>query len=158
LDIVTAFLASKIQEEIYLQLLKEFRVSSKGKIILQDRYNDDKTGTQTTNVVVQLKKTLYGLRQAGCNWYNTLDSHLKKELGIESSKYEAGIYTMRSGATIMVWVDDMLPVGSKAEVTCMKSAISKRFKIKELGNIKFFLSMLVECDRHKRRIYLSQGA
>jgi len=52
----------------------------------------------------------------------------------------------------------MLLIGSKAEVTWMKSAISKRFKIKDLRNVKSFLSMLVERDRHKRRIYLSQGA
>jgi len=158
LDIVSAFLESKIPEEIYLQLPKEFGVSSRGKIVLQDGYNGDKSGTRTTNVVVQLKKGLYGLRQAGCNWYNTLESHLKKELGMESSKYEAGIYTTGSDATIILWVDDMLLIGSKAEVTWMKSAISKRFKIKDLGNVKFFLSILVERDQHKRRIYLSQGA
>lgn len=39
----------------------------------------------------------------------------------------------------------------------MKLAISKRFKIKELGNVKFFLNILVERDRHRRRIYLCQG-
>jgi len=93
LDIITAFLESKIQEEIYLQLPKRFRVSFGGKILLQDGYNGDKSGTRTTNVVVQRKKSLYGLPQAGCNWYNTLESHLKKELGMEISKYEAGIYT-----------------------------------------------------------------
>ena len=60
--------------------------------------------------------------------------------------------------TIIVWVDDMLLIGSKVEVTWMKSAISKRFKIKDLGNVKFFMSMLVKRDRHERRIYLSQGA
>ena len=158
LNNVTAFPESKIQEEIYLQLPKEFGVSSGGKIVLQDGYNGDKSGIRTTNVVVQLKKTPYCLRQAGCNWYNTLESHLKTELGMESSKYKAGIYTTGSGANIIVWVDDMVLIGSKAEVTWMKSAISKRFKIKDLGNVKFFLSMLVERDRHKRWIYLSQGA
>ena len=116
LDIVTAFLESKIQEEIYLQLPKQFGVSSGGKIVLHDEYNSDKSGTRTTNVVVQLKKGLYGRREAGCNWYNTLESHLLKELGMESSKYVAGIYTTGSGATIIVWVDDMLLIGSKAEV------------------------------------------
>ena len=63
---------------------------------------------------------------------------------MESSKYKAGIYTTETGATIIVWVDDMLLIGSKAEVTWMKSAISKRFKIKDLGNVKFLLIMLVE--------------
>ena len=86
------------------------------------------------------------------------ESHLKDELGMKSSKYEAGIYTTESGATIIVWVDDMLLIGTKAEVRWMRSAISKRFKIKDLGNVKFFLSMLVERDRDKRTIYLSQGA
>jgi len=72
LDIVTAFLESKIQEEIYLQLPKAFGVSSGGKIVFQDGYIGDKSGTRTTNVVVQLKKSLYGLPQVGCNLYNTL--------------------------------------------------------------------------------------
>ena len=77
---------------------------------------------------------------------------------MESSKYEAEIYTTGSGATIIVWAADMLLIGSKPEVTWMKSAIRKRFKIKDLGNVKFFLSMPVERNRHKMSIYLSQGA
>jgi len=40
----------------------------------------------------------------------------------------------------------------------MKSAMSKRFKIKEFGNVKFFLGLLVEKDGEKRAIHLSQGA
>jgi len=40
----------------------------------------------------------------------------------------------------------------------MKLAISKRFKINDLGNVKFFLSMLMEWDCEKRAIHLSQDA
>jgi len=36
--------------------------------------------------------------------------------------------------------------------------ISKRFKTKDLGNVKFCLSMLVERDHDKNAMYLSQGA
>jgi len=158
LDMVTAFLESEIEELIYLHLPKEFDVSSKGKIVIKDVNNGDKSGTRTANVVVQLKKSMYGLKQAGCNWYNTFESHLKDEIGMKSSKHEAGLYTTESGATIIVWVDDMLLIGTKAEVRRMKSAISKRLKTKDLGNVKFFLSMLVERDRDKTAIYLSQGA
>ena len=102
LDIVTAFLESKIREVIYFQLPKEFGVSSGRKIVLRSENNGDKSGTRTTNVVVQLKKSPYDPRQAGCNWYNILESHLKEELGMESSKYEAGIYTTESSANIIV--------------------------------------------------------
>ena len=52
----------------------------------------------------------------------------------------------------------MLLIGTKAEVRWMRSAISKRFKKKNRRNVKFFLSMLVERDRDKRMIYLSQDA
>jgi len=37
----------------------------------------------------------------------------------------------------------------------MRSTIQRRFTIKDLGNVKFFLSMLVERDRGRRIIYLS---
>ena len=116
LDIVTAFLESEIEELIYLQLTKEFSVLSEGKVVLKDIYNDDKSGTRTASVVVQLKKSLYGLKQGGSNWYNTFELHLKEELGMKSSKYEAGIYTTGSGANIIIIVHDMLPIGIKAEV------------------------------------------
>ena len=67
LDIVTAFLESEIEELIYLQIPKEFGVSSEGRVVLKDVYNGDKSGTGTASVVVQLKQSLYGLKQAGCN-------------------------------------------------------------------------------------------
>ena len=38
----------------------------------------------------------------------------------------------------------------------MKSQIKDRFEIKDLGSVKFFLSMLVERDRKRRTISLSQ--
>ena len=86
-------------------------------MVLKDVHNGDKSGTRTANIVVQLKKCLYGLKQAGCNWYNAFESHLKDELGMESSKYEARIYTTESRATIIVWVDDIVLIGTKVEVS-----------------------------------------
>src|SRR5207237_7276843 len=158
-DIVTAFLESEIQELIYLQLPKDFRISQEGKIVLKQSQNGTlESKDKKSNVIVQLKRSLYGLKQAGCNWYNTLGTHLEETMGMKSSKLEAGIYITKSGVTIIVWVDDMLLIGTKVEVEWMKSAINERFKIKDLGDVKFFLSMLVERDKEKHQIYLSQGA
>jgi len=72
------------------------------------------------------------------------------------SKFEARIYTTPTGATIIAWVDNILLIGSAEEVQSMCSAIQWRFTIKDLGNVKSFLSMLVERDRGRRIIYLSQ--
>ena len=58
--------------------------------------------------------------------------------------------------TTSLLMNNMLLMGTKAGVRWMKSVISKRFKIKDLGNVKFFLSMRVELDHDKRMIYRSQ--
>ena len=73
-----------------------------------------------------------------------------------ASKFEAVIYTTPTGATIIAWVDDILLIGIAEEVQSMRSAIQERFTIKDLGKGKFFLSMLVERDRGRRIIPLSQ--
>jgi len=75
---------------------------------------------------------------------------------MRASKFEAGIYTTPTGATIIAWVDDILLMGSAEEVQSMRSAIQRRFTIKDLGNVKLFLRMLVERDRGRCIIYLSQ--
>jgi hypothetical protein len=151
LDIVTAFLESKVEEELYLRLPKEFGLANNGNVILNS--NRIELGVSVT---VRLNRSLYGLKQAGRNWYNTLESYFTKEMRMRASKFEAGIYTTPTGATIIAWVDDILLIGSAEEVQSMRSAIQRRFTIKDLGNVKFFLSMLVERDRGRRIIYLSQ--
>jgi len=75
---------------------------------------------------------------------------------MKPSLYKAGIYISQSGATIITWVDNMLLISTKGEVAEMKKCIREPFQIKDLENIKFFLHMLVECDREKRTLYLSQ--
>ena len=151
LDIVTPFLESKVEEELYLRLPKEFGLTNNGNVILNS--NRIELGVSIT---VCLNRSLYGLMQAGRNWYNTLESYFTKEMCMGASKFEAGIYTRPMGATIIAWVDDTLLIGSAEEVQSIRSAIQYHFTIKDLGNVKFFLSMLVERDRGRRIIYLSQ--
>src|SRR5205807_6423864 len=59
LDIVTAFLESKVEEELYLKLPKEFVVSDCGKVELGLQPN-----RTVAPVIVQLKRSLYGLKQS----------------------------------------------------------------------------------------------
>jgi len=73
---------------------------------------------------------------------------------MRTSKFEAGIYTTPTGATIIAWLDNILLIGSTEQVQSMCSTIQRRFTIKDLGNMKFFLSMLVELDWGRRIIYL----
>ena len=73
LDIVTAFQESKVEEELYLHLPKEFGLANKKNIILNS--NRIQLGVSVT---VRLNRSLCGLKQAGCNWYNMLESYFTK--------------------------------------------------------------------------------
>jgi len=75
---------------------------------------------------------------------------------MRTSIFESGKYTTTTGATIIDWVDDILLIGSAADIQSMHSAIQRCFTIKDLGNVKSLLSMLVERDRGRRIFYLSQ--
>jgi len=96
LDIVTAFLESNVEEELYLPLPKEFGLANNGNVILNSNRID-----LGVSVTVRLNQSLYGLKQAGRNWYNTLESYFTKAMHMRASKSEAGIYTTPTGATII---------------------------------------------------------
>jgi len=86
LDIVTAFLESKVEEELYLRLPKEFDLANNENVILNSKRIE-----LGVSVTVRLNRSLYGLKQAGHNSYNTLESDFTKEMRMHASKFEAGI-------------------------------------------------------------------
>ena len=74
----------------------------------------DKFRQPDGTIVVELKKALYGLRQAGREWYSLLNSVLEKE-GYIRSKVDKCLYTRILGNStthIAVNVDDLLTVGN----------------------------------------------
>ena len=125
LDIVTAFLESQIEEELYLKLPKHFTMAKNGRVELKMEEPGGKRSKPDSEIVVRLKRSLYGLKQAGHNWYHTLESHFVKRMKMKPSLYEAGIYISKTGATIIAWVDDLLLIGTKGEVVEMKKQIRK---------------------------------
>ena len=156
LDIVTTFLESHIEEEIYLRLPKDFALSKHGRVTLVMNGEEEGRGKNPdSNMIMRLERSLYGLKPAGHNWYHILESHFTERMKIKPSIYEAEIYISSSRATIIIWVDDLLLIGTKKEVADMKKKICLRSQIKDLGNIKFFLSMLVEHDRKSKTLFLS---
>jgi hypothetical protein len=61
--VVTAYLKAEMKDELYMTLPKGFR-AEKGRIVL------DPEGIAP--VYMRVKKSLYGLRQSGLNWYETV--------------------------------------------------------------------------------------
>jgi hypothetical protein len=73
LNVCNAYLYGKLKEEIYMQQPEGFKV--KGK----------------EHMVIQLNHVLYGLKQAGLIWYQTLAKSLK-EMGLTPINSNTGIY------------------------------------------------------------------
>ena len=112
---------------------------------------DDNDGT--------VKHLLYGLKQAGRKWYDTLKRTLA-DLGFRVSDADPGVFHARiedHPIIIAVHVDDCTITGSSAELLQeYKQKINARHTITDLGPIHWLLGIKVTRDREARTISLSQ--
>ncbi len=104
-------------------------------------------GVQNQNqLVLVLKKSLYGLKQAGRMWNKKLDDFLRKN-GFKGSVTDRCLYYKRGehGLTIVaVYVDDLLVTGTTQEAADEFSEIAKQLDMKDLGVAKKFLGIRVD--------------
>lgn len=97
--------------------------------------------------VCKLLKSLYGLKQSGRSWYETLNSKLL-EGGMQKCKAEPCIYTKttKSGISIiLVYVDDLILVSSNEEsMKMLKTLLRHYFEMKDMGELKYILGIEVK--------------
>ena len=138
MDVVTAFLAGDLTEDIYMDQPEGFN--------------------HNQGLVCKLKKSLYGLKQAPRIWNRKFHKFLKT-IGFKRFNTDHCVYLNRSKGTIIaIWVDDLILVGKIDQLTALKSDLSKEFQMKDLGELKYFLGICVERDRRARTIRINQAA
>ena len=92
LDISTAFLNGDVNEEIYMDQPEGF-IEEKSK---------DK--------VCKLSKSIYGLKQAGSQWFLKIDEVIK-QFGLQQSKYDQCLYYLKKRDIVLIvalYVDDII--------------------------------------------------
>ena len=77
---------------------------------------------------LQLLKSLYGLKQAPRAWFELVKSEFHK-LGLKASNADPNLF-IGTGVFILLFVDDMLLIGSRPELDAIKVKINKLWKCK----------------------------
>ena len=111
-----------------------------------------------------LRKSLYGLKQAGRLWNKELDAFIVS-LGFTRMVSDPCLYVKRSksGRLIILstYVDDIPSLHARqdaAEWAEIKQQFKAKYKIKFLGETEWLLSMRITRDAPNGRIYLDQEA
>jgi len=128
LDVVAAYLNGHLKETVYMQQPALW----------------EEGGSDT---VCLLKKSIYGLHQSGKSWNDTLVQHLR-EIGLTQCVSDPCVFIHKNGC-VGTYVDDMIVCGKHSFVNTVKHALSKKFKVKDLGRISLFLGIRFiqpDCD------------
>ncbi|KAK2429168.1 putative mitochondrial protein [Trifolium repens] len=138
LDVNNAFLHGDLHEEVYM--------------VLPPGYS-----TTHSSQVCKLHKSLYGLKQASRQWYSKLSAALIS-FGYTQSLADYSLFVKVSGnsfTALLVYVDDIVLAGNCiSEIQSVKTFLDKKFCIKDLGQLRFFLGF--EIARSKSGILLNQ--
>lgn len=112
------------------------------------------------NTVLELKKSIYGLKPSSKNWYDLLHDTVLT-LGFKRSHADRCLYYQRlpdsTIALLLLYVDDMLLVTQSTDlITRTTAALKKCFQITIDEDPKFFVGFEIHRDIDKRTIALSQ--
>ena len=109
------------------------------------------------NIVCKLHKSLYGLKQASHQWFSKFSSVLINTC-FKQSAFDNSLFVKINGNSfiaLLVYVDDIVIASNDQEnVDELKKFPNGRFKLKDLGNLKYFLGL--EVDRSSKGIFVIQ--
>ena len=145
MDVATAFLNAKLNEDIYMQQPEGYRVE----------------GENGVEMVCKLEKALYGLKQAGREWWRTVLCFLQK-LGFTSCPADQCLFIKRTKSDFVIsalYVDDFIIAASNPnELESLKKSLSEEYKTKDMGALTHALGIKVDQDIRSGKTTLSLGA
>lgn len=128
IDVNTAYINAPLDEEIFMRPPKDFKLGR--------------------HKALKLSKSIYGLKQAGLNWYNCISSYLL-EIGFQKCLSDYCVFIQDKGfdscVIVIIYVDDMILASSlEAQIQRIKQQISAKFEIDDLGELKYYLGINIE--------------
>lgn len=143
IDIRQAYLQATLNEDLFMIMPPSL-----------PEYNSD-----GFKLVVKLRKSLYGLKQAGREWSQLLTRALLT-WGMIQSAIDPCLFTYSSGDSILwvvVWVDDCVICDNDPNLRSkFVHDISEVFPVEDKGELSWILHVHVQRDRKSRRLSMSQ--
>ncbi|CAM8945479.1 unnamed protein product [Rhodiola kirilowii] len=140
LDVDNAFLHGQLDEEVHMTLPTGFYKTEKSK-----------------GKVCKLNKSIYGLKQASRQWFAKFSDALI-QFGFVASLNDYSLFTYNKKGVylaLLVYVDDVIITGtSNTPISSVKQFIHDKFKIKDLGQLHYFLG--IEVARSNNGLFLNQ--
>ncbi|KAK8661347.1 hypothetical protein V6N13_052240 [Hibiscus sabdariffa] len=142
MDVKTAFLNGKLEEDVYMKQPEGFVAPKKaGK-------------------VCKLQRSIYGLKQAFRSW-NLRFNEAIQEFGFIRNEDEPCVYKKFSGSIVsflILYIDDILIIGNDIPtLQSIKTWLSSCFSMKDLGEAAYILGVKIYRDRSRRLLGLSQS-
>lgn len=143
IDIKTAYLHGNLEEEIYMEQPEGFV----------------KKGSE--HKVCRLNKAIYGLKQAGRQWFKRLRNSMKTWGFSEFIAGDITIFTKieENGdvTIILIYVDDMAGFASSPRLLdVFKAQIATEYKFSDMGEISHFLGLRITRNRKARTLSIDQ--
>lgn len=141
LDISSAFINGKIdKDDVYMALPPGFEGQP-----------------NITELVAHLRKALYGLKQAPRIWQQEITQHLAT---VQYYPLESDPCVFRHAqhkGIIIIYVDDLILIHQDKDIVdLMRSQLSAKYELRDLGPIHHYLGMRIVRDRPNKTIWISQ--
>ena len=88
---------------------------------------------------------MYGLKQAGLEWFHMLHSHIQS-IGYAQSGHDLCLYVLDPETIMVIYVDNLLTFTPKLSIVRRKKELSGRYKMCDLSKACWFLVMDITCD------------
>ncbi len=142
MDVVSAFLNAELNEVLFIEQPDGL--------------------TEGHDCVWKLKKAIYGTKQAPHEWNKEINKYLVSS-GFKRLSTDTCVYSRitKNGnyVFLFVFVDDIIIAyhrSDESEWSKYKNNLMNRYKMKDLGDVKWLLGMRVRRNREKKEILLDQ--
>jgi len=129
-------------------------------LVSGSQYYDPRSKT-SRELVLCLRKSLYGLKQSSHVWYGTFKDFVIS-IGFEASCVDGGLFVLHNKdqdivvAAVVLYVDDLLIIANEGLIGQIKDQMKKRFRMHDLGSVCFYLGMNVERNWEHHTIDIHQ--